>query len=185
MVTHMTIKPIGFLKKSRVCYERWIAVFCVLILLTSCTPDRVLQYDTANLIRVVDGDTVLVDRGQGNEYLRMIGIDAPESVHPDPNKNSEEGRRSAAFLQSLLKNVTIVYITKDVSETDKYGRLLRYVWLVKPREDTTEIRSGMVNAIMMLEGYASAMTIQPDVRYAELFVKFVREARQNRKGLWE
>jgi micrococcal nuclease len=56
---------------------------------------------------------------------------------------------------------------------------------VKPRENTTEIRSGMVNAIMMLEGYASAMTIQPDVRYAELFVKFVREARQNRKGLWE
>jgi micrococcal nuclease len=181
----MTIKPIGFHKKIREYFKRWIAVFCVLILLASCTNERVLIYDTASLVRVVDGDTLLVDRGQGNEYLRMIGIDAPESVHPDPSRNSEEGRRSAAFLHSLLENVTMIYITKDMSETDKYGRLLRYVWLVKPREITSEIRSGIVNAVLLLEGYASSMTIQPDVRYAELFVKFVREARQNHKGLWE
>ena len=69
----------------------------------------------------------------------------------------------------------MVRLEKDVSETDRYGRLLRYVYL----EDST-----FVNELLVKEGYAKASTYPPDVKHADLFVEAERYARQNNKGLW-
>jgi len=158
-----------------------IAVSC-----SACTNVPIKTgYESVQLVRVVDGDTLLIDGGKAYEYVRLIGIDAPESVNPDPTRNTEDGKLASAYLKDLLKNTAILYLVRDVSETDKYGRLLRYVWLRKPTPDNEEkIRADMVNAIILLNGYATNVTIQPDVVHAELFLGFVREARTERVGLW-
>ena len=66
--------------------------------------------------------------------------------------------------------------------------MLAYVWLKEPTakdlEDEASIRENMYNARLLLDGYAQLMTIQPNSRYANLFVHFQREARQDNRGLW-
>ena len=124
------------------------------------------------MIRVVDGDTidVLIDGRQLR--VRYIGIDTPETV--DPRRPVEcFGREASARNRELVEGKT-VGLERDVSETDRFGRLLRYPW----------VEGEMVNARLVEEGYATASTFPPDVRYAELFVSLQDEARQARRGLW-
>jgi len=121
--------------------------------------------------RVIDGDTFEIEGGQ---KVRMIGIDTPESVHPDAEKNTEFGEKASAYTKKLLEGKK-VKLAKDVSETDKYGRLLRYVYL----EDGT-----FVNELLVKEGYAKAATYPPDVMYSDVFAKAEQYARENNKGLW-
>ena len=162
-----------------------IILLGLIVFLSSCIQQPSFAYETATFVRVVDGDTIVIARGRHHEYVRLIGIDAPESVHPDPSRNSEEGRLAAAFLRNLLKDTVVVYIVKDQSDTDQYGRLLRYVWLLKPNaKDETVMRKSMLNAILLLQGYAVNVTIPPDVEYALKFVDYVREAREKQAGLW-
>ncbi len=71
---------------------------------------------------------------------------------------------------------------KDVSDRDKYGRLLRYVWLEEP--DKSKLEEQMFNAILIKEGYGSVMTYPPDVKYSKTFVGIEKKARENNKGLW-
>lgn len=73
----------------------------------------------------------------------------------------------------------------DVQEKDRYGRLLAYVWLEKPSQITDEeIRTKMFNAILLLEGYAQVMTVQPNVKYVDYFLQYQREAMEAGRGLW-
>jgi len=67
-----------------------------------------------------------------------------------------------------------VRLEKDVSETDKYGRLLRYVWI----DDI------FVNDYLVRQGYAYTYTYPPDVKYSEQFVEAQQEAKKNSRGLW-
>jgi len=78
-----------------------------------------------------------------------------------------------------------IWLQKDVQERDKYGRLLAYIWLEQPASDSeSEIRAKMYNAKLLLDGYAQVMTIPPNVKYADLFVKLQREVREGGRGLW-
>lgn len=164
----------------------WMLLIVIAVSCSACAKAPLkTAYESVRLVRVVDGDTLLIDRGKAYEYVRLIGIDAPESVNPDPLRNTEDGKLASAYLKDLLKNTRTIYIVRDVSETDKYGRLLRYVWLSGPEPaDEGKIRSDMVNAIILLNGYATNVTIQPDVNYAQLFLGFTREARTKQLGLW-
>lgn len=141
---------------------------------------------SAQVGRVVDGDTLVVKIAGKEQRVRLILVDTPESVHPDARKNTEYGKLASAFTASQLKEGQTIYLQKDVSETDKYGRLLRYVWLEQPADvdSETEVRAKMYNAKLLLEGYAQISTYPPDVKYADLFTKFQREARGSNKGLW-
>lgn len=141
---------------------------------------------SAQVVRVVDGDTLVVKIAGTEQRVRLILVDTPESVHPDERKNTEYGKLASAFTVSQIKEGQTLYLQKDVSETDKYGRLLRYAWLEQPTnvEDEAEIRSKMYNAKLLLEGYAQISTYPPDVKYVDLFTQFQREARENHKGLW-
>jgi micrococcal nuclease len=125
----------------------------------------------AKVIRVIDGDTFDID---GGKRVRLIGVDTAESVHPDPNRNTEFGNIASSFSKEKLEGNT-VYLEKDVSETDRYGRLLRYVYLT----DNT-----FYNEYLVKEGMAKPSTYPPDVKYADLFVKASQYARENNKGLW-
>lgn len=103
---------------------------------------------TYHASRVVDGDTFVLSSG---EKVRLIGIDTPE-------KGEELYEEASERLESLIIGKELK-LKKDVSETDRYGRLLRYVYA----EDV------FVNAVMVEEGYASAFRYEPDVRYADYF----------------
>ncbi|MDU3434315.1 MAG: thermonuclease family protein [Peptostreptococcus sp.] len=142
-------------------------------------------FDEAKVIRVVDGDTIHV-LFNGQKYkIRMIGVDTPETVHP--NKPVEfYGKEASDFTKKSLNNKT-VYLQKDVSETDRYGRLLRYVWLSRPSSnepDENEIVDKMYNAILVKQGYAQAYTYQPDSKYSHIFTRLQHNARENNLGLW-
>ncbi|MBQ7544315.1 MAG: thermonuclease family protein [Synergistaceae bacterium] len=146
----------------------------------------------AKIERVVDGDTAIVSFifDDGSQFLkervRFLGVDTPETVHP--NKPVQYyGKEASDFTKSQLTNA-IVWLQTDVSAKDRYDRMLAYVWLSEPSkkdlEDEDAIRAKMFNARLLLEGYAQLMTVQPNSRYANLFVHFQREAREGKKGLW-
>jgi len=151
----------------------------------SGTNGNMVSSDTANqagceaavVSRVVDGDTVVLSDGR---RVRFIGVDSPEYT----TKIEPYGKEASNFTKGRLTGKT-VYLEKDVSETDKYGRLLRYVWLSVPEDISDgEIRSKMFNAILVLEGYAQSNTYPPDVKYQQYLTKYNAEARNADKGLW-
>ncbi|HEY9060236.1 MAG TPA: thermonuclease family protein [Pseudobacteroides sp.] len=138
-------------------------------------------FAAVQVIRAVDGDTIEASFLNGStEKIRLIGVNTPEST----TRHEPYGSEASNFTKKSLAGKT-VYIEKDVSERDKYGRLLRIVWLENPVEITeTNIRSKMFNAILVLKGYAQASTYPPDVKYSEYFTKFAKEAREANVGLW-
>ena len=131
-----------------------------------------LQIDPSVLIpceleRVVDGDTIIVHNPDGKRLrVRLTGINAPESVHEDENKNTEEGRDSSKFLKELLADVKTVYLEYDVEEFDQYNRTLAYVWI---DTGTTYI---MVNEVILATGHAKPVYIKPNLRYADAFREY-------------
>jgi endonuclease YncB( thermonuclease family) len=132
--------------------------------------------ETARVVRVVDGDTIVIDRGHGDERVRYIGIDTPESVKPNTPVEFMAKEASAAN-EALLAGRDVV-LERDVSDTDQYDRLLRYVWL---REgDGWEF----VNLELVRRGYAQVATYPPDVRWTDTFLAAQREARKAGVGLW-
>lgn len=126
----------------------------------------------ARVTRVVDGDTIEVDIKGKSYTVRYIGIDTPETVHP--SRPVECFGKEASRRNRQLVEGKVVALEKDISETDRYGRLLRYVW----------VDGQMVNAILVAEGYAKTYTYPPDVKYAHLFLQLEREAREAQRGLW-
>ncbi len=144
------------------------------------------SYDYSDILvkRAVDGDTLLLENG---ERVRLIGIDTPEmhessKLYRDSKKTNQDvetikelGRQSYQFTKNLVEGKR-VRLEFDVERQDKYNRLLAYVYL----KDGT-----FVNAEIVRQGYASLMTIPPNVKYADLFLKLYQEARENQRGLWK
>ena len=161
----------------------------VLINDTGQTPAPVVKstntFEEAKVLRVVDGDTIEIDRGKGKEKVRFVLVNTPETVHP--KKGAEfYGKEASNFTKSQLTDKT-VYLQKDTSDTDRYGRLLRYIWIERPSSDNPsneEIKSKCFNAILLAGGYANVSTFPPDVKYVDLFRKIERQARDGNVGLW-
>ena len=143
-------------------------------------------FQEATVTRVVDGDTIYVKCDGQEHKLRFIGVDTPETKHPR-KPVQYFGKEAAAYTSENLPVGKTVWLQKDVSDTDKYGRLLRYVWVKQPatNEPTVdEIKSGMFNAILVMGGYAAPSTYPPDVKYSDLFLELSQDARNNGWGLW-
>ena len=131
--------------------------------------------EEARVVRVVDGDTIIVDRGLGDERLRYIGMDTPETVKPGSSVEWM-GREASAANRALVEGRAVI-LEKDVSETDRYGRLLRHVWL----------RDGiwrLVDLELVRDGYARVSTYPPDVKYSDLYLAAQVDAREHDRGLW-
>lgn len=126
--------------------------------------------------RIVDGDTIELSNGK---KVRYIGMDTPEIV--DPRKPVQCFGREAARRNKELVEGNAVRLEKDVSEVDKYGRLLRYVYLPAASATGTEI---FVNLELIKEGYATAFTYPPDVKHAKEFKSAEIEARNAKRGMW-
>lgn len=139
---------------------------------------KTLGLELVTVGRVVDGDTIVTADGR---KIRLVGVNTPEST----TRIEEYGKEASNYTKSKL-NGKQIWMQKDVSETDRYGRYLRIIWLSVPSDDMdeNEIRTKMFNADLVLNGYAEPSTYPPDVKYSEYFVKFAREAREANKGLW-
>src|SRR5690606_4416891 len=129
---------------------------------TPLPPDQTL----ATVIRVIDGDTIEVSMDGATYRVRYIGINTPET---DQVCGSEATQANAAIVSGQQ-----VRLVKDVSETDQYGRLLRYVY----------VGDMMVNAQLVADGWAEAATYPPDVRYADHFAQLAAGARASGRGCW-
>ncbi len=142
------------------------------------------EFVEAIVTKHVDGDTIYVKIGEGkDEKLRFIGLDAPE-IEGEDKKGEFYGDESSAFTKEMLLGKTI-YLEMDISETDRFGRLLRYIWLELPTEKSEEeIREKLFNAILIAEGYAKEKAFPPDVKYYYYLTKIQREAKEQKKGLW-
>jgi micrococcal nuclease len=121
---------------------------------------------TGQVERVIDGDTIDVRIGDETYRVRYIGMDTPEVGDPFAREATELNRE-------LVQGQTATLV-KDVSETDRYGRLLRYVFV----GDT------FVNYELVAQGLAMASTYPPDVACAQTFVEAQREAVAAGVGLW-
>jgi len=128
----------------------------------------------ARVLRVVDGDTILVRLDGRRERVRYIGIDTPESVAPDQPVECH-GPAAARENRRLVDGRTVTLST-DVEPRDRFGRLLAYV---------RRASDGLfVNAELVRRGFASTLRIPPNVRHAATFASLQREARRARRGLW-
>lgn len=136
---------------------------------------RPVDAQAAQVMRVIDGDTVIVDIDGEEERLRLIGIDTPESV--DPRQPVQcFGIEASNYTKTRLTNQTI-YLERDASqgEYDAYNRLLVYVWL----DETT-----LFNYAIIADGYAFEYTYRLPYRYQSLFKEAQRNARSSNNGLW-
>lgn len=135
------------------------------------------QKETSTIVkRVVDGDTIELTNGQ---KVRYIGVNTPETHHPTKPVECY-GKEAEAYNKQLVEGKQ-VRLEKDTSETDKYGRLLRYVYLIPTASTEAEI---FVNKRLVEEGYALVDTFPPDVKYQDVFLEAQRSAREQNKGLW-
>jgi len=125
------------------------------------------------VIRIVDGDTIVVNIDSKDEKVRLIGVDTPETVKPD-TPVQKYGKEASAFTKKMLigKKVKLEF---DVQHRDKYARFLAYVYLDDGR---------MFNKILIEEGYAQVMTVPPNIKYQQDFIRLQRKAKENKKGLW-
>lgn len=146
---------------------------------------KVNDLEVATVERVVDGDTIEVKIDGEKFKVRLIGVDTPETKHP--RKPVEPyGKEASEYTKKKLDGKK-VYLEKDVSDTDRYGRLLRYVWLKKPDKDkklTEEMLKDNFNLTLVKEGYGKSSTFPPDVKYAEIIKEYQREAVKENKGMW-
>ncbi len=132
--------------------------------------------ETARVVRIVDGDTIVVRLDGRDRRLRYIGMDTPETKKPD-TPVQWMGPEANGANATLVDGRTVV-LEKDVSETDRFGRLLRYVWLVDGDRWT------LVDLELVRRGFAQVETDPPDVKYADRFVDAQRAARTAAVGLW-
>lgn len=117
--------------------------------------------------KVIDGDTIEIEGGQ---RIRYIGIDTPESTIQHECFGKEASAKNKELVEGKL-----VRLVKDVSETDKYKRLLRYVY----------VDNQLVNETLVKDGYANAVSYPPDIKYQDKFNAAEKQAREANLGLWK
>lgn len=119
--------------------------------------------------RVVDGDTLVLE---GGEKVRLIGVDAPESVKPG-SKTECFGKESSEYLKQKLEG-KIITLQKDTTDRDRYDRHLRYI----------NVDQEFINELLVSEGYARAKSYPPDRREEERLWQAEQRAKEKGLGLW-
>ena len=150
-----TMVPARFVAEAMGCSVKWDAKTQTVDISTN---SEEVKANTYRVVRVVDGDTFVVDFNGTEEKVRLIGIDTAESVHPDASKNTAAGVTASEYTKSLLTGKS-VELEFDVQQRDKYGRLLAYAYL----------DGYMLNKKLLEDGYAVVATYPPNVKYVDEF----------------
>lgn len=148
--------------------------------ISSISPTPVSQVSQASpdlllVTRVIDGDTIEVENG---ERIRYIGIDTPETV--DPRKPVQCFGKEATEKNKELVEGKQVRLEKDITDRDRYNRLLRYVYVA----DTPKRSELFVNFELVKQGFAYSYTYPPDVAHQSEFIAAQEEAQEAGRGLW-
>ena len=156
--------------------KKFFVGLLILISLTSC--DTIIQTENQNnlyeVIRVVDGDTVILNIDGQKTRVRLIGIDTPESVAEDKSRNVKEGKIASKYTKNLLENKK-VRLEFDDEKEDVYERKLGYVFL----DDE------FINEKLLKEGMAKLYTKTTNQKYSERLKKAEEYARESKKGFWK
>jgi len=134
------------------------------------------RFGSAEVRRVVDGDTLDVTLPGGSERVRLLGIDTPESVKPNTPVQCY-AREASARLKALLPERTPIRLVPDTEKGDRYGRVLAYVY--------RQADGLFVNLDLVRGGYARVLTFRPNVAHAPEFELAASQARRSSRGLWE
>jgi len=139
-----------------------LLIFVSLLLFSSCISS---VPTTARVTQVIDGDTIVV---QGGYHVRYIGIDTPEKGEPFYEEAKDFNRQ--------LVGGKKVRLEKDITDRDKYDRLLRYIYA----------GDVFVNTELVKEGYAYVYpeSLFPDIKYYDLLKEAEMEAREAERGIW-
>ncbi|MDP3725679.1 MAG: thermonuclease family protein [bacterium] len=139
--------------------------------ITTASPNNGVT-DIVKVVRVVDGDTINVEINGKVEPVRYIGIDTPETV--DPRKPVQCFGVEASKKNKELVEGKMVRLEKDITDRDKYNRLLRYVWL----------GNTLINQELVAQGFAKSYSYPLDIKYQDKFVAAEKKAREDKLGLW-
>lgn len=136
----------------------------------------------ATVTKIVDGDTIWVNINGKEEKVRLIGIDCPEYT----KEIEPYGKEATEFTTNALLGKT-VYLQKDVSDTDSYDRLLRYIWTedITQNIDNPNILDYLFNYTLVKEGLAESNYYKPDVSYQKFLETAETEAKESKKGMWQ
>lgn len=139
------------------------------------------EYVSAEIVYVIDGDTIIVSIDEMEDKVRMIGIDAPESVSSTEEENTVYGEMSSEYTKANLQEGMTIYLTFDIERTDIYGRTLAYIWLDKDFENMNNLYQNQ----MVTDGYAIAVKYEPNILYWQVLEASMLEAITNKSGLWD
>jgi len=146
--------------------------------LVGCTADSSTldsQLDTAIVERIVDGDTVDLQIGGRTERVRLIGVDAPESVARNVPVQCY-GAEASSALAEFVPPGTVVEIRRDVEARDRYGRLLLYLYRAAD--------GVFVNSWLIESGLAEAVSYEPNVAHEAMLTSARQQAERDLVGLW-
>jgi endonuclease YncB( thermonuclease family) len=135
-------------------------------------PVPAAAWEVGQVTRVIDGDTIDVSIGGQVKRVRYIGVNTPETV--DPRVPVECYGKEASAANKAMVEGKAVYLEKDVSETDSFGRLLRYIFTA----------DAFINAELVAQGFAYSSAYPPDVKYQGTFDGLQQDARAAGRGLW-
>lgn len=146
---------------------------------TAGTASIPVDAERATVDWITDGDTMDITLPNGDEEsVRLIGLDAPE-VHPTTNEPRQCFADDATrILISLAKKGTRIWLERDVSDRDRFGRLVRYVWIERGGEAL------LLNLELVRRGAGIAYPFEPDTSREAEFKQAEREAKANDAGLW-
>lgn len=143
----------------------------------ACLSPTVAQtkIEITTVTRVIDGDTIEIE---GGRKVRYIGIDTPEILYDKNGRKTGEEcfAQEATEENKKLVEGKMVRLEKDSSEKDRYGRLLRYVYVDS---------NFFVNESLIKNGYARLMMIKPDTKHYLEFKTDQENAKANNLGLWK
>lgn len=133
----------------------------------SCLNDR--ETESANVIRVIDGDTVEVILNNETERVRYLMVDTPELTASDPIP----GKKASEYNRKLVDG-KVIQMVKDTDDRDDFGRLLRFV----------SVDGVSVNFELVKQGYATTFIRPPNTLCSEEITKAMLEAFKARIGIW-
>jgi micrococcal nuclease len=155
---------------------RSIAVVCIALLASGCGHHAAVTDGRATVVRVVDGDTIVVRIGSRDENVRVLGIDTPETHKPDTPVECY-GPEASARMAALLPVGTTVRLVRDIEARDRYGRLLAYVY-----RDSDGL---FIDLTMVTEGYAGTLAIPPNLAHRTELDAAASQAQLAGRGLWQ
>lgn len=153
------------------------------------TPQTVstTELEAVTLVRVVDGDTIVISKDGKEEKVRFLEVNTPESVHSDESKNNAYGDMASDYTKNKLSDVSTIYLEYDKEKYDRYGRTLAYIWLKEDVDPSSpeDIKAHCLNAQLLMDGMAECVIYAPNDKNETLFRELEQTAINESTGLWQ